>query len=79
MLLMMALYPQLTHRSFLINQPSPILRGGAAHNESEGNMNIPKNCAVCPYTSICHAPHYGGSRCTFEKEIIEKILVKSTT
>lgn len=37
-------------------------------------MNIPKNCAECPYTSVCHAPHYGGSRCAFEKEIINAIL-----
>ena len=41
-------------------------------------MNIPKNCAVCPYTSICHAPHYGGNRCWYEDTIkastIEKTL-----
>lgn len=37
-------------------------------------MNIPKNCSECPYTNICSAPHYGSSRCTFEKEIINIIL-----
>lgn len=37
-------------------------------------MNIPKNCAECPYTSICPAPHYGGNRCQYEKEIVEKTL-----
>ena len=37
-------------------------------------MNIPKNCSECPYTSVCAAPHYGGSRCQYEKPIIEKTL-----
>ena len=37
-------------------------------------MAIPKNCSECPYTSICAAAHYGGSRCKYEKEIIEKTL-----
>ena len=37
-------------------------------------MNIPENCRECPYTNTCNAPHYGGSRCQYEKEIIEKTL-----
>ena len=37
-------------------------------------MDIPKNCAECPNTNTCAAPHYGGSRCEFEEAIIEKIL-----
>lgn len=37
-------------------------------------MSIPKNCAECPYTSVCHAPHYGGSRCEYEQAINEKTL-----
>ena len=37
-------------------------------------MNIPKSCTECPYTSICTAPHYGGSRCQYEKSIIEATL-----
>ena len=37
-------------------------------------MNIPKNCSECPYTSVCPAPYYGGSRCRYEKEINKKTL-----
>lgn len=37
-------------------------------------MNIPNNCSECPYTSICVAPHYGGIRCQYENEIIERTL-----
>jgi hypothetical protein len=37
-------------------------------------MNIPNNCNECPNTNTCNAPHYGGSRCEYEKEIIEKTL-----
>ena len=37
-------------------------------------MNIPKNCSECPNTNTCAAPHYGGSRCAYEKEIINAIL-----
>ena len=32
-------------------------------------MAIPKNCSECPYTGICKAPYYGGSRCRYEKKI----------
>jgi hypothetical protein len=56
------------------SKESTIHLGGATHKESEDNMNIPKNCSECPYTSVCHAPHYGGSRCEYEKEIVEKTL-----
>ena len=37
-------------------------------------MTIPENCSVCPYTSICLAPYYGGSRCRYEKEINQRSL-----
>ena len=37
-------------------------------------MTIPKNCSECPYSGICHAPYYGGSRCEFERAIIESTL-----
>ena len=40
-------------------------------------MKIPESCAECPYTSYCHAAHYGGSKCTYEKQIKEKILAGS--
>jgi hypothetical protein len=23
-------------------------------------MDVPKNCAECPFTDICLGPHYGG-------------------
>lgn len=32
-------------------------------------MNIPNNCAECPYTNICPAPHYCGDGCRYEQEI----------
>lgn len=32
-------------------------------------MNIPKNCAECPYTKTCSSPHYGGDGCRYGKEI----------
>ena len=32
-------------------------------------MNIPNNCAECPYTNICPSPHYGGDGCRHGKEI----------
>lgn len=37
-------------------------------------MDIPKNCSECPCTSSCPAPHYGGSRCTYEEEIYQKTI-----
>lgn len=37
-------------------------------------MNIPKNCSECLYASACHAPHYGGSKCMYEKEINAKTI-----
>ena len=32
-------------------------------------MDIPKNCAECPYTETCTAPHYGADGCKYEKAI----------
>ena len=32
-------------------------------------MDIPKNCAECPYTETCPAPHYGADGCKYEKSI----------
>lgn len=40
-------------------------------------MSTPKNCAECPYTNICHAPHYGGAKCRYEKAITEATLEKT--
>lgn len=40
-------------------------------------MDIPNNCSECPYTSICRAPHYGGSGCQYEEEVIEETLAKA--
>lgn len=37
-------------------------------------MNIPENCRECQYANTCNAPHYGGSRCVYVLEIIEKTL-----
>ena len=40
-------------------------------------MNIPMNCSECPFTTMCSAAHYGGSRCTYEKQIVEAIFAKA--
>lgn len=32
-------------------------------------MDIPKNCAECPYTNTCPAFHYGADMCRHETEI----------
>lgn len=37
-------------------------------------MEIPKNCRECKHYEKCHAPHYGGSGCQYEKAIIEAII-----
>lgn len=37
-------------------------------------MNIPKNCAECPYTKTCPSPHYGGDGCRHGKEIKNKTI-----
>lgn len=37
-------------------------------------MSVPKNCSVCAYSGICHAPHYGGSRCRYEKQINQRTV-----
>lgn len=37
-------------------------------------MNIPNNCAECPYTNICPSPHYGGDECKYENEIREQTI-----
>ena len=28
---------------------------------------IPKNCAECPYTNTCPAPHYGADECKYKQ------------
>lgn len=30
-------------------------------------MDIPKNCAECPYTNICPAPHYLADECKYKE------------
>lgn len=37
-------------------------------------MNIPKNCLECQHKEYCRAPHYGGCRCKYEKEIRTVVL-----
>ena len=39
-------------------------------------MEIPKNCWECQHKENCHAPHYGGIRCQYEKAITEATLAK---
>lgn len=29
-------------------------------------MDIPKNCDECPFTEICHAPHYKADGCAYK-------------
>lgn len=40
-------------------------------------MNIPKNCAECPYTNICPAPHYGVEGCRYEKTLKYKTITEA--
>ena len=35
---------------------------------------IPENCKECPFSYTCKAGYYGGSRCSYEKEISQKAL-----
>lgn len=35
---------------------------------------VPKSCRECPRTNRCRAPHYGGSRCRYAKEINDKTI-----
>lgn len=37
-------------------------------------MEIPENCRSCRYEKSCPAPHYGGSRCRYEKQINERTV-----
>ena len=37
-------------------------------------MSIPENCKECYLSEICKGPHYGGSYCSFQKEINEKVI-----
>ena len=39
-------------------------------------MNIPKNCHECELCNNCKGPYYGGSYCTFKKEINESIIAQ---
>lgn len=40
-------------------------------------MSVPKNCSECAYSGICHAPHYGGSRCQYEDTIKTRTIEKT--
>lgn len=37
-------------------------------------MNIPENCRECHLSKSCKGPYYGGSHCSFQKEINEKVI-----
>ena len=37
-------------------------------------MEIPENCRRCRYEKSCPAPHYGGSRCRYEKQINQRTI-----
>lgn len=39
-------------------------------------MEIPRNCWECQHKENCHAAHYGGSLCKYEKAITEATLEK---
>ena len=37
-------------------------------------MEIPKNCWECKLSNNCRGPYYGGSYCSYKKEINEKAI-----
>ena len=37
-------------------------------------MNIPENCRECHLSKSCKGPYYGGSYCSFQKEINKKAI-----
>ena len=40
-------------------------------------MEFPKNCWECKHSDNCKGPYYGGSYCSFKKEINEHIIAKT--
>ena len=40
-------------------------------------MEFPKNCSECKRSDNCKGPCYGGSYCSFKKEINEHIIAQT--
>ena len=37
-------------------------------------MGVPANCWECQHRESCRAPHYGGSKCEYAKEITVALI-----